>query len=335
MTRRQQVKLLIIIACGIALLVALYLLGSVLERRGNPEPTVHPADSSRSLIDRREVFEVNGTQYALRRGLTSFLIAGIDRDVNPLPSSTISRASGQADFLIVVVADHLQKRVYQITIDRDTLTEIPVLSAMGEPKGTRKAQIALSHAYGSNATQAAELLMSAVEHLLSDTDIQFYVTFTMDAINAMNQAVGGVTVYIEEDMTNVDPAFVKGQEITLQGNQAELFVRARKNVGDGSNIARIGRQSVFITAFLGNISNILTSNINQIDSVMEALSPYLTSNLKTGRMLNEIHRMNGYAFQDSLLIQGSRVVNETNHVEFVVDRDSLMEILLEVFYEKI
>ena len=36
MTRRQQVKLLIIIACGIALLVALYLLGSVLERMTCP-----------------------------------------------------------------------------------------------------------------------------------------------------------------------------------------------------------------------------------------------------------------------------------------------------------
>lgn len=81
--------------------------------------------------------------------------------------------------------------------------------------------------------------------LLGDVDIDGYAMLNTDSIGVINSAVGGVTVTIPEDMTDVDPAFVSGAVVKLDDEQAEKFARARMKVGDGHNSSRMERQSLY------------------------------------------------------------------------------------------
>jgi anionic cell wall polymer biosynthesis LytR-Cps2A-Psr (LCP) family protein len=66
----------------------------------------------------------------------------------------------------------------------------------------------------------------------------------------LNDAVGGVTVTIPtEGMEKTDPAFVKGTQVTLQGEQAERFVRFRDTTEDNSALYRMDQHEEYILQF--------------------------------------------------------------------------------------
>ena len=65
----------------------------------------------------------------------------------------------------------------------------------------------------------------------------------------MNDMVGGVTVTIEDDFSEVDPTLKMGETVTLMGEHAENYVRQRKEVADGRNESRMQRQSSYEEAF--------------------------------------------------------------------------------------
>ena len=57
----------------------------------------------------------------------------------------------------------------------------------------------------------------------------------MDEIAQLNHVIGGATVTIEDDFSQIDPTLVKGETITLSDEQAYSFLHARLNVGDEEN----------------------------------------------------------------------------------------------------
>ena len=57
------------------------------------------------------------------------------------------------------------------------------------------------------------------------------------------------TVKVTSDFSAVDPALTEGKTITMNGEQALEFIRTRKDVDDQTNLARMGRQRQFLTAF--------------------------------------------------------------------------------------
>ena len=59
--------------------------------------------------------------------------------------------------------------------------------------------------------------------------IDHYVALSMDAVPVINDAVGGVAVRCMDDLTAYDPSLTEGAEITLMGDQALYYVRARMN----------------------------------------------------------------------------------------------------------
>ena len=70
----------------------------------------------------------------------------------------------------------------------------------------------------------------------------------MGAIVPVNDMVGGVIVKITDEFPG-SKTLIKGKTVTLKGNDAETFVRERKDVGDGLNDNRMKRQQVYEVAF--------------------------------------------------------------------------------------
>ena len=70
-------------------------------------------------------------------------------------------------------------------------------------------------------------MVDAVSNLFYGMPINGYVALNMNAVAMINDAVGGVTVTVPEDMAQVDPSFAEGAAVTLTGDQALKFTRYR------------------------------------------------------------------------------------------------------------
>ena len=89
---------------------------------------------------------------------------------------------------------------------------------------------------------------NTVSSLLYGLNIDYYVAMHMDAISILNDAVGGVTVTVTEDFSQVDPTIHQGV-MCLNGEQALHYVRTRAEVGDQLNLNRMKRQREYMDGF--------------------------------------------------------------------------------------
>ena len=163
---------------------------------------------------------MNKTWKYRKNDLTNILMIGVDWAETEQERAS-SRYKGQADFLQLVCIDKGNKTISTIHIDRDTLTPIRIYGPFGDYAGVRETQICLSHAYGNTSQQCCENTVWSVSLMLGGIPIKGYMVMDIDGIAAVNDALGGVTVTLEDDFTHLDPAMATGATLTLKGKQAE------------------------------------------------------------------------------------------------------------------
>lgn len=330
--RRQRAALRsgLLLLAGIVLLVLLYQGGRWLERRGQKPET---RGDYRARYAYEPTVEYDGVSYRRRTGLTTILLMGVDQAGDG--QSAGYRSGGQADFLRLLVLDSADEKVMQVQIDRDTMTPITILGVLGDRAGIRTAQISLSHGFGDGAEQSCELTVDAVSNLLLGVPIDFYVAMDMDGIPVLNDQVGGVTVTLEDDFSALDPAMVPGATLTLTGAQAELYVRGRMEVGDGTNAARMARQEKYLSQLAQVLDGKLRENQDSIGELYDALKPHLVTDLSRGRLINEVWAAKDYERAALIELEGSHQVGGDGFMQFYVDEAALRRKVLELFYQKV
>ena len=152
----------------------------------------------------------NGVDYFPRQDIVTMLVMGID-EVGPVKESKSYRNSGESDVILVFVFDETNQTYRILTLNRDTMVKMPVLGIGGKQAGTFYGQLALSHTYGTGLQDSCENTRNTVSDLLGGIRIDYYVALNMDAIGLLNDAVGGVRVYVEDDFSQVDPSITKGE----------------------------------------------------------------------------------------------------------------------------
>lgn len=320
---------MVVIAC---LLAAAYFIGRSFENRG--------AATERGNLEGRfeddRVVEYNGKHYRYRQQeLTTVLFMGIDTTTEGEKVGVGYRNGGQADFLLLIVIDKENKRVTPVHIDRDTMAEITVLGVLGNPAGTTRAQISLSHGFGDGKDQSCGYTVDAVSKLFLGIDVDFYVAMNMDSIAVLNDAIGGVTVTLEDDFSILDPTMTEGTTLTLAGKQAEYYVRSRMQIGIGTNEARMVRQRDYMDK-LGHILDEKTrDNAEFIGTLFDMLEPYLHTNMKRGRMINEVWNSRHYSRAETLSPAGEHQVASDGFMQFVADEAALEEMVIGLFFEPV
>jgi LCP family protein required for cell wall assembly len=149
--------------------------------------------------------------------------------------------------LLHVSADHTNATV--VSFPRDMI--VPIASCPN-PKGgnfpaqTNKINVALT--YGG-----LPCIVKTVENLTGLT-IPFAALTEFQGVVGLSNAVGGVTVCIAKAIHDEQISFdlAAGQQ-TLVGQQAVQFLRVRYGVGDGSDLARISNQQLFLSALVRKI----------------------------------------------------------------------------------
>ena len=296
----------------------------------NPDPVGDP-----DAIHAYDVtIEHDGHTYRQRSNVTSILLIGVDQDENG-NTSVGQRGGGQADFLRLIVIDRGSKTVSQLAIDRDTLAEITVLGATGNVAGTRMDNISLSHYYGDGNEKSCKLTQEAVSKLLFGTRIDFYLAMNLDGIDAFNDALGGVTVTLEDDFTGVHPEWTTGTQVTLQGSEAETFVRSRRGIGDGTNTSRMRRQQQYLSEAVKILADKVQEDTDFIGHLFDTLSPYLVSGIRRDRLVTEAYNAKNYSRPAVYNIAGDHRIGEDGFMKFIPDENNLKEIVIKLFFQQI
>lgn len=328
--RRRQDKKRLYKGLGIAvgvLILGIAVIGVVLGMAD------HYRINSDSSTDSREMITYKNETYVKKGNLETYLIAGIDAP-GKVEKVTEYDGTGQCDVLAVIVRDRSTDQCKLLSIDRNTITAVKSLDNDGTYLDTTDIQISLAHAMGFDQQVRAENTVDAVSHLLGDQMIDGYAMVNMGAIQVVNDMVGGVTVTIEDDFSDIDPSMKKGETVTLMGEQAEKYVRSRKEISDGSNQNRMSRQSTYEEAFKPAFRNKCAENSKFPLEVYHAMEDYMTTNISAKKFCRLAILMSDENQDEKVAISGTYGLDEDEWQTFTPDEDSLQEAILELFYQK-
>lgn len=279
-----------------------------------------------------DVVQFQGENYRLREDLQTILILGLDKFERE--EQTIAYTNKmQADFLLLAIIDEKANTCSLLHLNRDTMTEIPRLGLGGAGAGSFIGQLALAHTYGSGGSDSSLNAVKAVSNLLGGVKIDHYMTLTMDAVGKINDLVGGVTLTLLDDFTDLDPAMEQGKEMTLKGEQALLYVRNRAELDDSSNLRRMERQRQYLNEFYKALMEKNKTVDGFLSSALLKVNDSFASDCSVNQ-LNELSKvLEKCELQPIVSIDGQAVQGE-EFVEFYVDEDSLQETVISLFYEK-
>ena len=240
-----------------------------------------------------------------------------------------------ADFLMLMIINRTQNSYGFIPLNRDTIMDVPMLDDKGEYIGTYPEQLCIAHWYGRNSEERNENTVFAVSNLLGGLEIDGYYAINMDDIGAFNNAIGGVMVTIDGDLTAVDPEFTDGAEVLLSDEQAEKFLRARMSVGEGTNQERMSRQLQYMQAAYGRLINQLRENPAYINDLYAEVQDKVETD-RSAKQLSEFAKYIGKSESLGFLQitgevkEGDTLKDGVQHAEFYPDEKSLIGALAQV-----
>ena len=145
-----------------------------------------------------------------------------------------------------VAADH--KSAVVLSLPRDLVIPHPecVDPATQEEFGAMSAQ-PLNDAF---ARGGLGCVRSTVEHL-TGLSIPYAATFTFAGTVAMSDAVGGVPICLDDAVNDPESGLDLPAGISVvSGQQALSYLRARKHIGDRSDLSRISSQQAYMSSLM-------------------------------------------------------------------------------------
>lgn len=277
----------------------------------------------------------NGKTYAYNENNINILFMGIDKNIQDTGEDNIGE-NGQADALIMAVLDSETGHLSLINISRDAMVDVNRYNVSGQYLGTENMQLCLAYSYGDGKEKSCENTMESVSRLLYGMPVNAYVAIDYSAIAKLNDAVGGITVNVLEDLSAADPALKKGETVTLRGEQAQTYVRSRNTDILDSNNMRMERQRQYISAFVSAAINGTKDNVTLPVTLYNSVSDYMVTNISVSEVtyLASLILKNGASGGEMLTVPGNVVQGEI-YAEFTPDEEELYKMILNVFYKEI
>nr|WP_228035042.1 LCP family protein [Oculatella sp. LEGE 06141] len=192
----------------------------------------------------------------------------------------VNSFEGLSDTMLLLRFDPQSKHLAVLSIPRDTRTWV-------DGVGTTKLNEA--NVYGGPALTA-----TATSELLDGVSIDRYIRINVQGVEKLIDALGGVKVYVPQDMKYTDESQhlyidLKEGEQQLNGDQAMQFLRFRYD--QNGDIGRVQRQQMLMRSLLEQALNPATiARAPQILSVIQ-------SNVDTNLSVEELLALVGFASQ--------------------------------------
>lgn len=190
---------------------------------------------------------------------TNVLVMGIDDGADP--AGVVGK---HADTILLLSLDNATGQLRVISIPRDTVLTIP---GRKQPE-----KVSASYAYGG-----APLTVQTVSMLLG-VSIHQYVTLDVKAMTSLVDALGGVDIYVEDDMSYEDSEaglniqLKKGYQ-HMDGELVQKYLRYRSpELGD---IGRVQRQQHFVRALYEQALHLDT--VTKLPAIAEIFRQQMTT----------------------------------------------------------
>lgn len=319
---RKKVVTVVFVLLAICLLAGIF--GYGIWHKGRMLEEKKQQEQAR-MDEQKEDWELDDADtYTYNYNLTNILFMGID--TNEEFQEREAGWAGQSDSLVLMSMDKDTKQVRLLQISRDSMADIEIYDRDGERTGSQRMQISTQFAYGDGKKRSCQLTMNAVSNLLYEIPIHSYVAINIDGIAKITELMGGVTLTVPEDYTVIDPDFKKGATVTLQGKQAERYVRYRDTSVSGSNSARMERQEQFIEALIQQLEGKSVSWYQKIWSGAE-------DDIITDITVDEMEKLAKFQMSDKIYRVPGEVQSGERYDEFIIDSKKLKEIMLKLFYK--
>jgi len=179
---------------------------------------------------------------------------------------------GVSDSILLLRFNPQQQKLTILAIPRDTKAEIP---GYGEAKIN-----------AANEEGGAALAAEAISDLLGGVKIDRYIRINVQGVEKLIDALGGVTVYVPQDMKYTDESQhlyidIKQGRQTLDGANALNFIRFRyDNFGD---IGRVQRQQLILRALAEKATNLEV--ILKSPKILSIIQSHIDTNLSVEELL--------------------------------------------------
>lgn len=313
-------------AMYLCVILGLVLIGMFIGLRFLEPDELYPEGPGRETS---KTVAVNGVDYFPRQDITVIMLLGIDES-GPVRASGYYRNHGEADAVMLLILDQSEESYTLVPLNRDTMVQMPVLGLDGREAGTTYAQLALSHTYGEGLQDSCENSRKTVSAFLNNIAIDYYVAMRMDGISLVNDAVGGVTVTVTDDFSQVDSSLKMGQ-LTLQGQQALTYVQKRKDVGNQLNVSRMERQKEYMQGLLKALSARAAQDDSFALQLFEQVSDYIVTDCSVNVISGLINRCADYTLGEIVSPAGENVLGE-EYYEFYVNEEERNALVLRLFY---
>ena len=279
----------------------------------------------------------NGKKYKYNDKVTTILFAGIDKHTDEHKEGVFGTA-GQADTIIVMALNTETGKYKLMAVSRDTMVDVNVFNRDGEYTGTEKKQLCLAYAYCDGKEESCENLKRSVSRVFFGIPVNSYAAVDLDVIPILNDQVGGVTVTVPEDLTSSDPAFKAGSTVTLNGKQAETFVRKRDIHGDeNQNNLRMERQKIFLTSFIQQTLKLTKEDKTTPLKMYKSIYDYLVTDIDVSMITyyTSIFLKTGFSSENNMMKVPGKTVGGEKYAEYYTDNEEFFKIILDTYYTEV
>ncbi len=334
---------LLVLAAGAFLLYSGRLHGSMFAERSSegmrqlreqqaaeasPSPTPILPDLDADWIDSE------GRAYRHRENVVTVLLMGVDymwKSWHWYPGT--SSNSGNADLLALAVLDLDTNELELLYIPRDTMADVMVVDTQGNYEDTIYTNISTAHSYGDGAELSCELTVHAVSNLLCGARIDRYAAVNTDAVNVINNLLGGVEITLDQDYTEIDWSLREGSTVRLSNWMRQRMISYRDKRDIDGAYKRGLRDLKILRAMADQLVKMLKDDPSVLLRMVQALDGYLSTNLSTDEISFLAQRVmkiapDGYSMAS---LEGENRAGE-KYVEFYPDEQWLHDYAARTLY---
>lgn len=296
------------------------------------EPEGNEAEPAPTAADGKQTVRHNGKYYTYNENMIAILFMGIDVHSED-QFADVGVTAHQSDTLILLALEPETQNLSFINIPRMTIADVKQLDANFQYARTTQSPICIQFAFGDGKELSCELTRDAVSNLLYNIPISNYICMNLDGLYSANDAIGGVTLTLLDDMTAFNPEMEKGKEYTLLGEDAEIYLSRRLGEGlDGTNMSRTARHIQYYKAFFKKAKDQLKTD------PLFALNLYnsMGSSVQTDLSVEEIIYLSKAVINMEIEDQNIHTLEgEVKNEDFLADDAAMKDLLIRVFYTEV
>jgi LCP family protein required for cell wall assembly len=219
-------------------------------------------------------------------GPINFLLIGSDtRDGQGEEYGEGEVTSELADVIILLHITKDRQDATVVSFPRDLLVSVPECP---NPEGGVYPAIE-NQQINSTISRGGVACTHLTVQKLTGLEIPFLAMIDFNGVIEMSNAVGGVEVTIDQDVSDdYSQFYINAGTHTLKGKEALGFLRTRHGFGDGSDLGRISNQQMFLMSLFDKIKQDGVLN-NPI--ALYSLASSAARNMKLSESITEIDTM--------------------------------------------